>query len=232
LQAKFEKRFSQGVNLLASYTYGKSLDNSPGFNGSNASNALPQNSFNLRSEYGPSDFDNRHRMSVSGVYQLPFGKEGKWLRTGVGAWIAGGWQFSEIFSYVSARPFTIYYSSNVSNTLNLHDRPNIIGDLNAGPRTATQWFNAAAISTPPTGTFGNEGRNAVQGPNYVDLDATLSRDFRIAERYSLRFRAEYFNIMNHPNFDLPGTTIAGSGFNTIPTAEDPRQLQLALRFSF
>jgi hypothetical protein len=232
LQAKFEKRFSQGVNLLASYTYGKSLDNSPGFNGSNASNALPQNSRDLRSEYGPSDFDNRHRLSVSGVYQLPFGKEGKWLRKGVGAWIAGGWQFSEIFSYVSARPFTIYYSSNVSNTLNLHDRPNIVGDLNAGPRNASQWFNAAAIATPPTGTFGSEGRNAALGPNYVDLDATLSRDFRFKERYSLKFRAEYFNLLNHPNFDLPGATVAGSGFNAIPTAEDPRQLQLALRFSF
>jgi hypothetical protein len=232
LQAKLEKRFSQGVNLLASYTYGKSLDNSPGFNGSNASNALPQNSFNLRQEYGPSDFDNRHRLSVSGVYQFPFGKDGKWLRQGWGAKIAGDWQFSQIFSYVSARPFTIYYSTNVSNTLNMHDRPNIVGDLNGGPRTASQWFNAAAIAAPPTGTFGDEGRNAVQGPNYIDLDATLSRAFRFGERYSLTFRAEYFNILNHPNFDLPGATVAGSGFNAIPTAQDPRQLQLALRFAF
>ena len=232
LQAKFEKRFSHGVNLLASYTYGKSLDNTPGFNGSNASNAQPQNSRNLRSEYGLSDFDNRHRLSVSGVYQFPFGKDGRWLRNGVGAMILGGWQFSEIFSTYSARPFTIYYSSNVSNTLNLHDRPNIVGDLNAGPKTPTQWFNAAAISTPPTGTFGNEGRNAVAGPGFFDLDTTLSRDFRFAERYSLKFRAEYFNVLNHPNFDLPGATVAGSGFNTIPTAADPRQLQLALRFSF
>ncbi len=232
LQAKFEKRFSQGVNMLVSYTYGKSLDNTPGFNGSNASNAQPQNSRDLRSEYGPSDFDNRQRLSTSGVYQLPFGKDRKWLRSGAGSWLAGGWQFSEILSYVSARPFTIYYSSNVSNTLNSHDRPNIVGNLNAGPRTASQWFNAAAISTPPTGTFGDEARNAAVGPNYVDLDMTLSRDFRLNERCSLRFRAEFFNLLNHPNFDLPNSTVAGSGFNTIPTAEDPRQLQLALRFSF
>jgi hypothetical protein len=232
LQAKFEKRFSQGANILAAYAYGKSLDNTPGFNGSNASNAQPQNSRDLRSEYGLSDFDNRHRLSVSGVYQLPFGKGARWFNSGIGAWIAGGWQFSEIFSAFSSRPFTIYYSSNVSNTLNLHDRPNIAGDLNAGPHTPTQWFNAAALSAPATGTFGNEGRNAVQGPGFADLDTTLSRDFRIRERYSLKFRAEFFNVLNHPNFDLPGATVNGSGFNAIPTAQDPRELQLALRFSF
>ena len=146
--------------------------------------------------------------------------------------VAGGWQLSEILSYISGRPFTVYYSSNVSNTLNLHDRPNIVGDINAGPKTAAQWFNAAAIATPALGTFGNEGRNAVVGPGYVDLDLTLARTFTFREHYRLEFRAEMFNVANHPNFDLPGATIAGSGFNAITTAEDPRQLQLALRFSF
>jgi hypothetical protein len=71
------------------------------------------------------------------------------------------------------------------------------------------------------------------GPGAVDVDATLARTFQIYERMQLQFRAEVFNIFNHPIFDLPGTTVAGSGYNAISaTAQDPREIQLALRLSF
>ncbi len=234
LLAKLDKRLSHGLNLLISYSYAHSLDNTPGFNSSNASNAQPQNSSDLSSEYGSSDFDIRNRLTVSSVYELPFGRGRSYLDHGIGAALAGGWQLSGIYSQNSARPFTVYFSSNVSNTLNVHDRPNVIGDVNAGPHTATAWFNAAAFTTAAqtTGTFGNERRNAVKGPRSFDLDSTLSRNFTLPERLNLQFRAEFFNILNHPNFDLPNATIGGTGYNTISTVADPRQLQLALRLNF
>ena len=234
LLVKLDKRLSHGLNLLVSYSYAHSLDNTPGFNGSNASNAQPQNSLDLSSEYGSSDFDIRNRLTVSSVYQLPFGKGQAYVQHGIGSALAGGWQLSGIYSQNSARPFTVYFSSNVSNTLNVHDRPNVIGDVNAGPHTATAWFNAAAFTTAAQtmGTYGNERRNAVKGPRSFDLDSTLSRNFTLTDRFNLQFRAEFFNVLNHPNFDLPNAVSGGAGYNTITTVADPRQLQLALRLNF
>src|SRR5262249_39552481 len=149
------------------------------------------NSRDLRAEYGSSDFDNRHRISVSAVYEFPFGRDNRFFSKGIVAAVASGWQLSTILSAYSARHFNLYYSSDVSNTLNLHDRPNITSDLNAGTKTPSQWFNATAISTPATGTFGDEGRNAVLGPGYAGLDATLSRDFALPKKDVLKFRAEF-----------------------------------------
>jgi hypothetical protein len=233
LQVKLEKRFTHGSSLLVSYAYSKSLDDSPGFNGSNASNSQPQNSYNLAAEYGPSDFDIRNRIVISGVYQSPFGRDGRWVKTGIGGALLGGWQLSGIYSGNSGRPFTVYYSTNVSLTGNFHDRPNLIGNVNNGLRTVSSWFNTAALQQPVSGQFGNMKRNSVVGPGLQDVDMTLARNFHLYERLNLEGRAEYFNLANHPIFDLPGTTIAGSGYNQVSaTATDQRELQLALRLSF
>jgi len=231
MQVKFQQRYSHGLTFLASYTYGRSLDNTIGVGGTAASSA-PQDSYNLRAEYGPSDFNNQQRMTLSGVYELPFGRTRTWLKTGVPSLLAGGWQLSGIFSQFSGRPFTLYYSSNISNTFNFEDRPNIVGNPNAGPKSPTDWLNTTAIVTPPLGTFGNEGRNSMVGPGYADLDATLARVFAVRDRMRIEFRAEVFNLLNHPNFNLPNSTVDGGGFNTIGTAQDPREIQFALRLSF
>lgn len=231
MQVRFQQRYSHGLTFLASYTYGRSLDDTIGVGGSSASSA-PQNSYNLRGEYGPSDFNNQQRTTLSGVYELPFGRTRTWLKTGIPSLLAGGWQLSGIFSQFSGRPFTLYYSSNISNTLNFEDRPNIVGNPNAGPKTPSDWLNAGAIVMPPFGTFGNEGRNSMVGPGYADLDTTLARIFTVRERMRIEFRAEVFNLLNHPNFNLPSSTVNGGGFNTIGTAQDPREIQFALRLSF
>jgi hypothetical protein len=233
LQAKLEKRYTRGNSVIVSYMYGKSLDNSPGFNGSNASNAQPQNSYNLADEYGSSDFDMRHRIVASGLYALPFGRNGFWLKSGLGGKIAGGWQVSGIYSVNTGRRFTLYYSTNVSNTGNYHDRPNLIGDVNAGKKAVSSWFNTSALSTPTTGTFGNMRRNSVAAPGLQNMDMTIVRNFNITERMPLQFRAEFFNLANHPNFDMPGSTINGTNYNQIyQTASDQREVQLALRLLF
>jgi hypothetical protein len=225
LQIKVDKRLSFGLHGLISYTYSKSLDNALGNN--------PQNAANLRAEYGNSDFDARHRFVVSGLYRLPFGKGGEWMSSGLGAHLLGGWELSGIFSDQTGRYLTPVYSGNISNTYNTRDRPNLIGSVNDGPKTITQWFNTtSAFSKPALGTFGNAGRNIILAPGYVDVDATLARSFPLPRESSLQFRAEFFNLMNHPNFDPPNVTPDSAAFGSISSAEAPRQMQFALRIVF
>ena len=224
LQIKLDKRLSHGLNGLISYTYSKSLDN--------ALAANPQNAANLRAEYGNSDFDARSRFVVSGLYELPFGTGKKWLTSGPGSYLLGGWQLSGIFNTQSGHYLTPVYSGNISNTYNSRDRPNVIGAVNDGPKSIKQWFNTAAFSKPATGTFGNAGRNIILAPGYTDLDATLARSFPLPKEANLEFRAEFFNIFNHPNLDPPNATADSAAFASISSAEAPRQMQFALRVTF
>jgi hypothetical protein len=233
LQAKVEKRFSTGFSVLTSYTYGKSIGDTPGFaSNSNASKAIPQNAYNLSAERGLSDFDIRQRLVVSSIYQLPFGAGRKFVPAGVGAKLLGGWQVSGILSLQSGSPFTPYYTANISNTFTSSDRPNVVGDPNAGPKTVQQWFNTAAFQTPASGTFGNAGRNIIQGPALYNLDLAVSRTFSVREWLALQFRSEFFDSLNHPNFSLPLATVDGAGYGQITSAADPRQLQFALKVIF
>jgi hypothetical protein len=169
---------------------------------------------------------------VSPVYDLPFGKHKAYLTHGWGSYLAGGWQASGIVSAQTGRPFTVYYASDNSNTGENADRPNVSGNPNSGPRTVNQWFNTGAFVAAPAGTFGNEQRNAVLGPGYVDVDAALSRAFPIYDKASLQFRAEAFNVANHPNFYNPTGTFGSGTFGKLSQANDPRQLQFSLKVLF
>ena len=224
LEVKVDKRLSNGLNGLISYTYSKSLDDALASN--------PQNSRNIPAEYANSVFDARQRLVMSGLYQLPFGSRGQWLKSGPVSYLVGGWEFSGIFSAQTGHYLTPVYSGNISNTYNSSDRPNLIGNPNAGPKTVKEWFNTAAFSKPATGTFGNAGRDIIEAPGYTDLDATLARSFPLPRESSLQFRAEFFNIFNHPNFDPPNVTADSASIGTISSAESPRQMQFALRVSF
>jgi hypothetical protein len=112
------------------------------------------------------------------------------------------------------------------------DRPNIIGNGNNGPQTVQEWINVNAFQLAPYGTFGNSGRNNLVGPGLTNLDLSLARNFQLWERFSLQFRAESFNLANHPQLDLPSQTFGVPGFGSIPSAEAPRQLQFALKLRF
>lgn len=227
LQVKLDKRFSHGLSSLISYTYGKSLDDSSGYNG------LTEQNGNLARDYSHSDFDAAQRIVVSSIYKLPFGKDGKWLTTGIGALFAGGWQINEIYQGQTGHYESPLYSGNVSNTYNSRDRPNVYGNPNNGPKTVQQWFTVADyLPKAATGTFGNAPRNSILEPGYQDLDSALARTFPLPREATLQFRAEFFNILNHPNFDPPNATADSSAFGTIATAEDPREMQFALRITF
>jgi Carboxypeptidase regulatory-like domain len=233
LELKAEKRYTKGLSLLASYTFSKSIDNSPGISTSSiASSAVAQDTRNLSAERGLSDFNVRHRVVTSTIWEIPLGKGHRVFGSGPLAYIFGGWQASGILSLQSGRPFTAVMSGDFSNTLNRNDRPNLIGDPNSGPKTVEQWFNKDAFQPTTDGSFGTAGRNIITGPGFQNLDFALSRNFSVSERVRIQFRTELFNAFNHANFNYPDSTFNASSFGRIASALDPRQIQFGLKIIF
>jgi hypothetical protein len=224
LQTQVERKFSNGVTLLAAYTYAHSIDD----------DGTHQNSYDLASDKGNSSFDLRHRFVLSSVYELPFGKSKEFLSSSkLGSAILGGWQLSGIFSTQSGLPFTVTTSVDNSNT-GTTERANTIGNgLLSTEQSVTRWFNTVDFTTPPQYTFGNSGRNILRAPNQTNLDLGLSRWIPIRERLRLEFRAEAFNLFNTPQLGLPNAVVGTSTFGQITTTVNAqRQLQFALRLAF
>lgn len=236
LQLSVNKRFSRGLSFLASYTFSKAIDNGSYYNisqGTNAGNSNnPMNPFDLRPEKGLSLFDVRNRFVVSGVYQLPFGRR----LTGFAGVLAKGWATNFIVTLQSGTPFTVSEPLDVSFTAVGADRPNVTCNPNDGPRTVRAWFKTSCFQrlsqSTNAGQYGNEGRDIVIGPPFKDFDFAISKDFPIRESLGLQFRAESFNLFNHPNFNLPDFNIGSATFGQIQGALDPRILQFALKLSF
>ncbi len=239
LELRAEKRSSKGLAFLASYTFSKSIDDSPGITTwSDASGGVtrlvPQNSHNLRGEHGLSDFDTRHRLVFSTVWQLPFGPGRAYLSQAhnVLGKLIGGWEIAGIATLQSGRPFTPLVSGDRSNTGTLNDRPNLVGDPRLDNPTPERWFNTSAFAVPPRFSFGNAGRNILHGDGLVNFDFALMRNIRLRENKTLQFRAESFNVFNHPNFALPVTTVSAR-FGTVPsTSTDPRDVQFGIKIIF
>ncbi|HEY6390014.1 MAG TPA: hypothetical protein VIX89_01980, partial [Bryobacteraceae bacterium] len=253
LQAKVERRFSKGITLLASYTYGKSLtDSVDHLSTSGAGNGVdvgefkePQDPHRRRLEYGPSEFDITHRFVLSGVWQLPFGRGksygSQWSRATDLAF--GGWELSPIFTAQGGLPLTINSAQIVNIGGERRFRPDRIanGALPDDQRSVDRWFDTSAFvalsNTPgavgfvPNRIMGNSGVGILRGPGLVNLDFNLSKEFPIHERVSAQFRAEFFNALNHTNLGVPGIMIGG-GFGQIVSAADARIIQFALKVKF
>ena len=227
LIAKLERRFSSGLSLLASYTYGHSIDG--GGNANDNNDPGPQDARNLSAQKGSSNFDIRHRFVVSGFYQLPFGRSSGFLSR-----LIRNWQLTGIFSAQTGQPFTPTLTTDPSGT-NTTAHPNRISDGNLPPaqRVPTHWFDTSAFTIPTCVCFGNSGRDILFGPGLIDLDLGVIRDFNFTERLRLQVRAESFNLMNHPNFGLPNMKIGDPQVGIITTVISPeRQNQLALKLYF
>jgi hypothetical protein len=230
LVGKVTKRMGYGLSFLASYTLSKSIDDLNG----------PTNQLDLRTARGPSSFDIRHRFVISPVYELPFGKGKPYVSQGFAALLAGGWQLSPLVQWQTGNPLTATYSGNYSNSGGTRDRPNVTGDPNANaPHTPDQWFDtsvfplrAANGAAGATYSYGNEGIGVIRSPGLVQMDVSVVRNFQIRERFRLQFRAEFFNLFNHANFQFPNLNADTSAFGKITGALDPRQSQFALKASF
>ena len=250
LITRLEQRYHNGLSFLLSYLYGKSIDDTPG----TPYNVTPSRSSamdptNFSRERGLSGFDIRQRLVISPVYQFPFGKGKQFLNNNaVASAIASGWELSGILTLQSGRPLTALVSADNANVLGNVDRPNVIGDGNAGLHTDQQWFNSCRLvsnvatgcapgespawALAPAGTFGNAGRNNIIGPSFKNLDVVLSRVFQIRERLAMQFRVEAFNAFNHPNLDAPVQTFDNPSFGSVQVAEAARQLQFGLKIRF
>ena len=230
LQARFEQRLTRGLTALGAYTWAKSLDNASGIFASAGDPNFPQDSFNLRAERGRSNFDVRQRFSLSYVYDLPLGK-GRLL---------SGWQTTGVLSFQTGRPFTVALISDLDNSntgrsslgFGANDRPNLVGNAKLDNPTPERWFNTAAFAIPAFGNFGNAGRNIVEGPGYQNINFSVIKNTLLREGLRLQLRAEFFNLFNHPNFDLPDNFIGSPSFGAIRSAQSPRRIQFGVKLLF
>jgi hypothetical protein len=245
-QVSLSRQFTSGAGYAASYTFAKALDYVSSLHIAGPAPILvsgemdlAQNPFNLAAEHGPSLFDARQRLVVHGMYETP------WFRDSSGLLHAlfSGWQLNGIASFSSATPFTVYDSRNVALQAAIPpvagtfaSRPDLASDPNQGPHTAQQWISAAAFrrlnAVTEAGQFGNEGRNVCRGNGIANLDVSVVRNFPLTERASLQFRAESFNVMNHPNLGLPVNDLVSPNFGRILEAGPPRLMQLGLKMIF
>jgi hypothetical protein len=241
LQVRLQQRLTGGLALLSSYTYSKSIDDASNFFTSAGDPNFPQDSQNPRLERGRSNFDVRHRLSTSFSYELPFGRGRRFLDGGgLATTLLSGFQFNGIVTLQSGRPFTVALLSEIDNSntgrstlgFGANDRPNVAGDPAAVARTPERWFDTSAFTFPAFGTFGNAGRNILDGPGYRNVNASLLKNTRLSERVNLQLRLEAFNLFNHPNFNLPDNFLGSPTFGRILSAREPRHLQFGAKLLF
>jgi hypothetical protein len=249
LQVKLQKRFSNGLQLLNSFVWGRAIDNSGQSLDTNGGNdASPQDVRNLAAEKGLSNYDQKFTNVTSLVYQLPIGRGQRYadnIHPVINA-IIGGWELSAINNALSATPLNLRAWAGsvpaafqtVGNIPGFRGgetfRPNVLGPVLAvDPQDKTNtFFNTANIVLPndPTKPFGNAGRNLVRGNNVHQLDLGILKNIALPrEGMRLQFRAEFFNALNHTNFTAPNTDRASAAFGTIRGTQPPRQVQFGLK---
>jgi hypothetical protein len=248
LQVDLTQRFSHGIQFRANYTYAKSLDNHSASFLSNAGTGAAvtyMDPFDPKRDYGPSNFDITNRFAGNFSYQLPVGKGKRYLSGagGVSNAVLGGWQINSIISVQSGFPFTPLVGFNQSgdgdtrNPDRVSLNPNFHGSVIEGK--PGQWFNPAAFLLPAAGTWGNAGRDILRAPDLLSMDGSMFKSFRLGERATIEFRAEFFNPLNHTNFNLPViTTFTSSGAYSssagviTSTSTTSRQMQFALKIGW
>jgi hypothetical protein len=257
-QTSLNKRFSHGFNVLVAYTFAKNLGNADGNVG-----GYVQNAYFPNLEHGAVSPDLRHRLSVSYLYEIPVGHGRQFLGNahGVTDTLLGGWQVSGITSAQTGEAVNASMSTDFSNTGSFSYRPNQIanpydfsfdtadqgsefGCSRPGHQTLDCYYNQAAFVVPPLApgqqiahSFGDAKIGDLRGPGLVDFDLSLKKEFKIRESHQIEFRSEFFNLLNHPNFGLPGggSLIAvdvPGGAAITNTATDNREIEFALKYTF
>jgi hypothetical protein len=203
LQTQIRQRFAHGLTYQVFYTYSKALDDSSAVNNVSGLQSIVQNPQAIGAEYGPASFDQRHRLTANGSWELPVGKGKRWS-PGWADWIVGGWKMSGIYTLTSGRTFSVYgYTGPGYDELGtpwtccglLRYRANVSGNPMSGfSQSQTEWFNTNAFSVAPQGTFGNSEKGLLRGPYFEDLDLSFAKSFPITERQRLQYRLEIFNV--------------------------------------
>jgi hypothetical protein len=233
--ARLEKRYTNGLYLLASFTWGRAIDNSSGVALDGCSycgtQEAVQDAYNLRAQYGPSSSNSPRRFVFSTNYDLPFGKGHKLLSTGIGSYVLGGWQTSVIWTAQDGTPFTLRLSQDNANVGNTN-WPNRICNGRLDNPTVQRWYDPGCFVAPPQYQFGNAGRNILYGPGTDNVDFALHRFFPIPVRegMQLEFRGEFYNVFNRTQLGMPEVNLGLPQTAQITTTAAPnRQIQLGLK---
>ena len=225
LDVTVSRRTSRGLWLRASYTLAKSMDDTSAFLATDGDDNTPQDSRNLAAEWGPSDYDVRNRLVLTGAWETPDAAPA----------LLRHWQASAVFTAQSGRPFTPRVSFDNSNTGNVgggtfaYDRPNVVTGT---PPAGAVSYRGKFFVIAPQYTFGTAGRDSLVGPAYASLDAMVSRQLHLGARKQLSLRLEVFNALNRKNLQLPDSFVDRVTFGQSLSACPPRQVQLAVRFTF
>jgi hypothetical protein len=250
LQVKFQRRLSQGLQALASYTFSRSIDTASTDAFANYLNT-PSLVANSNVDRGNSDFDIRHSFTAGVTYALPTPEWNKFAKATM-----GGWSVDAFVLARSAPPVDVVGAINFAGGIALASRPNIVPgqpfELFGSQYPGGKIFNKNAFTPAPAGQQGDFGRNVLRGFGATQADMAFQRQFRFTEQLNLRFRAEFFNILNHPNFGPPNNNLtstlfgystqtlasslgsggANGGFNPLYQIGGPRSVQLALKLAF
>jgi hypothetical protein len=230
LQVELDKRFSHGVTVTANYTWSRSIDDVSYQTDLCGINII--NPYDISAYRGVSDFNVPHRFVLNYLWQLPSPK------AGLERALFGGWETTAILNWQSGFPLNI--TSGGDYSYSLPEVGNDQAEVIAPPQYThgstsdklAQWFTTNAFGAPANNTFGNAGRNILIGPGTFNIDFAAHKVFPLGERLKLQFRAEFFNFLNHPQFNNPDTTLSDSTFGQITTARDPRIIQGALKLVF
>jgi hypothetical protein len=232
LQAKLERRWNAGLLVSVAYTFSKLIDD---VDASARANGAPiQNVYDMRGERGIGGYDVPHRFVSNFLYELPFGRGGRFLtETPVLKELIGGWQVSGIIEAQTGLPMQITQANNSGGFTNVQ-RPNQVAPaaLPRGDRTLARWFNTDAMVVGPPFTLGNAPRFPLHGPGINNTDLSIMRNFLLRDRLKLQFRSEFFNAFNHPQYNNPNTAIGNVNYGKIIAAHDPRTIEFALRLFY
>jgi hypothetical protein len=257
LQVTGRRRLSHGLEVLANWTYSKGLSNNLGYYGAgggagDSQSAYWQDAYNGRADYGPTYFDARHNVSISGYYELPFGR-GRQFGGNMNRFedeIVGGWKASTIMSFHTGFPITVNSNAFYSTTVNARaSRANHLRSLKVVGRTSRNWFGndpsvagcasdtdngTCAYSEESASSFGNASVGSERDPGYQQVDLSLSKDFAVTEGTHVEFRSDFLNAFNMVSLSPPANNVSpGNNFGQISTAvNEPRNIQLALKLVF
>ncbi len=253
-QAGAVKRLSHGLRAQFSYTFSRSIDEASGINSQDFDNSTQYalDWYDRKADRGLSSFSAKHVFVTNWSYELPFGRN----KTGAAGVLMKGWQLNNIITAQSGTPFEARLGFNRSGNLNtidfsIHERPDVAPGKSNNPVTGDprHWFDASAFVLQPANRIGNLGRNTIIGPKLVSFDLSVFKEIALSEKRSLQFRAEAFNILNHPNFSVPNqanrtalnpppasdpnaTVVNGSAGTITTTVTTSRQIQFGLKFAF
>jgi hypothetical protein len=238
-----KRKFANNLSFLSSYTFAKNLTDAPAFRSPAMESEVPQNSYDLRSEWGLAGCDITQRFVTSLIYRVPLTMKGQAVEgvSGFAKLLVSDWQISAIYQIQSGFPYTVGVfgdTANAGSLLNVNPVradvvPGVSPNLPGDERSGDHWFNTAAFRTPAAFVFGTAGRNTMRGPSLNKADVALERKFALREQAQLGFRAEFFNLFNHTNFDTPERFVNTPQFGTVTmAATSSRQIQFAMRLEF